>query len=63
MKRAYVDVKHCNAICPHFCHSYEDGEAIWCLKLRKIVYPPDDGPIFNDYTPRPIPTDCPLEDV
>jgi hypothetical protein len=63
-KIAVIFVHHCNNHCPNFFHSYEDHENMWCAMLGRKVYDYGDcDQFYEDYTPRDIPDDCPLEDV
>jgi uncharacterized protein YutD len=56
------DIEYCNRGCPHFYFKFEDGDNCWCDKLNKRMYNSDDVS-WDDRKTRPIPDDCPLEDV
>ena len=66
-KMAVIFVHHCNNHCPNFYHNYGDHENMWCVMLGRKVYDYGDCDHlyeeYEDYTLRPIPDDCPLEDV
>lgn len=65
MKRGIViyNVEYCNSDCPHFYHSFEHGEDMYCSKLGKKIWDYDGEDVCFDSRKRPIPKNCPLEDL
>jgi hypothetical protein len=63
VKLAELSIYYCNSKCPHFYHKFSDCENIWCNKLDAKVYDAGNADVLFDFRSRPIPKECPLEDI
>lgn len=63
MKKCEIQIRYCNSSCPYFYHKFSDNENMYCDKLKKKIFDDDGGDCTFDAKPRPIPNECPLEDI